>query len=88
MLGNLGFGLKLMSWFKQFLAILKGEVAPPKVALTAMDVQLALIRKGYLVRISGKLDEQTREALRKLQSEAGLEVDGKFGPQTQKALGL
>jgi peptidoglycan hydrolase-like protein with peptidoglycan-binding domain len=87
-MGNLGFLMKLYKWYKHFIALLKGEVAPSAPVIDAFTVQLALIRHGYLVKLTGTLDEPTREHLRKFQKDKGLSVDGLFGPQTQKALGL
>ena len=86
-MGNLGFLLKLYNWYKRFISILKGEIVLGSKDVDAFDIQLALLKKGYNVRITGILDSQTREALKKYQAANGLEADGLFGPQTWAILG-
>lgn len=87
-MGNLGLLMKLYNWWKRFIGILKGEVAPSKVPVDAWTLQLRLLTLGYAVHLTGELDERTRTHLRKFQANNGLEPDGLFGPATQKALGL
>jgi peptidoglycan hydrolase-like protein with peptidoglycan-binding domain len=87
--GNLALLKRLYDWWTRFVSILKGEVAPPELKASEVDaatIQLFLVSKGYPLWITGKLDTQTREALKKFQADKGLVADGLFGPKTWEAL--
>jgi peptidoglycan hydrolase-like protein with peptidoglycan-binding domain len=89
MIGDLAIWMKLYNWWKRFVGILYGEVAPTPFTYKDVDaftLQLMLIKHGYPCVITGKLDEQTRKHLKKFQSDNGLEADGLFGPKTFTAL--
>lgn len=89
-MGNLGLLLKLKAWWDRFMGLLRGEIAPTPLKYEQVDaytLQLTLNRKGYFVVITGKLDTDTREALKKFQSDNGIDPDGLFGPRTWEILG-
>ena len=54
--------------------------------LAVENVQRQLVRHGYDVDIDGYFGPQTRAAVRRFQSDHGLEVDGLVGPITWPAL--
>jgi peptidoglycan hydrolase-like protein with peptidoglycan-binding domain len=66
---------------------------PPRMICKGMDgpdvaaLQALLTAHGYTVRtISGVFDEATEAAVRKYQTEHGLDVDGIVGPKTWASL--
>ena len=60
-----------------------GEFNDPSVT----DIQEALDKQQYDVKINGKFDEQTKRALHAFQQDNMLEVGG-FSPQTLQRLGV
>ena len=65
------------------------EMASPNPVPVVKELQKALIQRGYNPGpIDGKLDENTREALKAFQQDAGLEVTGTLNPATAEELGV
>lgn len=52
------------------------------------EIQAFLVRAGYPVKSDGDFGPTTRDAVRAFQRDNKLTVDGKVGPQTEKALSL
>jgi peptidoglycan hydrolase-like protein with peptidoglycan-binding domain len=64
-----------------------GELAGKSDALSLKAVQSALTELGlYTGLIDGEYGPATEQAIEEVQREAGLEVDGAFGPETAAAL--
>jgi peptidoglycan hydrolase-like protein with peptidoglycan-binding domain len=51
-------------------------------------IQKALNLKGYKVKVNGKMNKQTRTAIKKFQSDHGLEATGRVDEDTLAELGI
>jgi peptidoglycan hydrolase-like protein with peptidoglycan-binding domain len=51
-------------------------------------IQKALNQKGYKVKVNGKMNKQTRTAIKKFQSDRGLEATGRVDEGTLAELGI
>jgi hypothetical protein len=86
-MGNLALFYKLYQWWTKFISILKGEVSPPAVnPRDPFTVQYYLTRKGYWVIMDGLMGPSTVEAIKKFQTDNGLNPDGIIGKETWELL--
>lgn len=61
-------------------------VPVPRSDQEVRDLQRDLVALGYRIAVDGVLGAETREAVRDVQRQAGILVDGKPGPATQEAI--
>lgn len=54
--------------------------------MNVLDIQRALIARGYSIAADGDLGPKTKEAIRAFQLASGLTPDGAVGPKTEAAL--
>jgi hypothetical protein len=86
-MGNLALFYKLYQWYTKLMEILTGKVSPPPVdPRDPLTIQYHLIKKGYYVLMTGRMSQETINAIKKFQADKGLNPDGEVGKLTWAAL--